>query len=985
MRKGSDALVWRFKKEEIASILDRMERLKTLVQITLQMDHFKLSQAIKDDSGFIRTQVSTINSTIDTIRQDQDDARHGKLMDWISPTNFPVQQSDFIGRRQEGTGQWFLDAPELAGWLRHPKEVLFCPGIPGAGKTMIAAIAVDYLLKTVQSSSVGVAYLYCNYKAQKEQDTTALLAAILKQLVQVRPSLIEPVERMHQQHFNRGTRPTADEILVALQSVLARFSTVHVVIDALDECRDSDGTRRLFLAKLRDLQAKTDVRLMVTSRFIPDIVNEFDKALRLEVQASNEDVRRFVAGQVYRLPRCIQRDTALQDMVQSKIEEAVDGMFLLARLHTDSLLDKRTPKDVKSTLAKLSKGSLEDAYEEAIQRIEGQLSGDYERAKKVLSWITYAQRPLTTAEICCALAVEPEKEELDSENIPDVEDLVSVCAGLVVVDHESTIIRLVHYTTQEYFERIREQWNPSAQLGIASTCLTYLSFRAFSRGSCSTDKEFEDMVRRSEFLDYAAKYWGQHTLTVQDKVYELACSFLLRSGSISCVAQIIAVPDSKYRNYSQNYPSNTTGLHLTARFGLPRVSQELLARVGEEIVIVVNAKDSRDQTPLFLAAEHGHHETVKLFLDKGADINAQGGEYGNALQAASYRGHEQVVKLLLSKNVDVNAQGGDYGSALQEASAGGHEQIVKLLLDKNVDINAQGGRYGSALQEASAGGHEQIVKLLLDKDADVNAQGGDYGNALQAASYEGHEQIVKLLVDKGANVNAQGGPYGSFLNLLAFKGHTSLLRMVYEHNHAMRNLLDSHGRTALQLAASGGKLDAFDYLIRLGLDLNIEDAKGDRLLHYASLGGSLQILNALFDKDLISSSQSGRWSPLYWACRSGNPNVVERLIREGLRSECITIPQPEGQWDPVSIAIFHGNRTMLDKLSASCRTALDTGADAVRLQGRRQGDYWCNGCCHDIYGPRFHCRICPDFDYCFMCKPFLDHLHENHEWDCVEA
>ncbi|KAF2181116.1 ankyrin repeat protein, partial [Zopfia rhizophila CBS 207.26] len=180
--------------------------------------------------------------------------------------------------------------------------------------------------------------------------------------------------------------------------------------------------------------------------------------------------------------------------------------FLLAQLHTDSLLDKRTPKDVKSTLATFSRGSiaLDDAYKQAIQRIEGQLSGDYERAKKVLSWITYAQRPLTTAEICCALAVEPEGNELDPENIPDVEDLVSVCAGLVVVDEESAIIRLVHYTTQEYFERIRNEWNPSAQLDIALTCLTYLSFGTFKSGSCSTDKEFEERLRQNEFLDYAA-------------------------------------------------------------------------------------------------------------------------------------------------------------------------------------------------------------------------------------------------------------------------------------------------------------------------------------------------------------------------------------------------------------------------------------------------------------------------------------------------
>ena len=48
--------------------------------------------------------------------------------------DFPAQQSDIIGRRQEGTGQWFLNAPDIVKWLREPKETLFCPGIPGAGK-----------------------------------------------------------------------------------------------------------------------------------------------------------------------------------------------------------------------------------------------------------------------------------------------------------------------------------------------------------------------------------------------------------------------------------------------------------------------------------------------------------------------------------------------------------------------------------------------------------------------------------------------------------------------------------------------------------------------------------------------------------------------------------------------------------------------------------------------------------------------------------
>ncbi|KAF1936583.1 hypothetical protein EJ02DRAFT_413782, partial [Clathrospora elynae] len=532
------------------------------------MDHFKLSQAIINDTSIVRKNL--------------DDTELRRLVDWISPTDYPAQQSDIIKRRQEGTGQWFLEAPQVARWLSEAKGTLFCPGIPGAGKTMVAAIAIDHLLNSAQSSSHGVAYVYCNYKAQAEQDASSMLAAILKQLVQGRPSAVEPVERLHKQHANRGTKPSPNEIYSALREVLAHYSTVHIVIDSLDECQNSDGTRVQFLTKIRDLQAGQDVCIMATSRFIPEIEDAFREALTLEVRANREDVKSFVAGQIYRLPGCIKRNPALQDIVQENIVEAVDGMFLLARLHTDSLLDKRTAKDVKSTLAKLSKGSdaLDDAYRDALQRIEGQPDGDCKLAKKVLSWITFSKRPLTTAEICCALAVEPEEAELDLENIPNIEDLVSVCAGLVVVDPESAIIRLVHYTTQEYFEKISNAWNPIGDLHIATTCLTYLSFSAFQGGSCSTDEEFEERLQQNIFLDYAAKYWGEHARSFESEIAKQAGSLLLQSGLLSCATQVLFVPDSEYIGYSRTFPT-LTSLHYTARLGLCSVTEEVLP-VGEK-------------------------------------------------------------------------------------------------------------------------------------------------------------------------------------------------------------------------------------------------------------------------------------------------------------------------------------------------------------------------------------------------------------------
>jgi hypothetical protein len=79
-------------------------------------------------------------------------------------------------------------------------------------------------------------------------------------------------------------------------------------------------------------------------------------------------------------------------------------------------------------------------------RISGQIKDQEELAKQTLGWITCSKRPMTTTELQHALGVEVGESRLDEDNFPEVEDIVSVCAGLVTIDEESGIIRLVHYT-----------------------------------------------------------------------------------------------------------------------------------------------------------------------------------------------------------------------------------------------------------------------------------------------------------------------------------------------------------------------------------------------------------------------------------------------------------------------------------------------------------------------------------------------------------
>lgn len=263
---------------------------------------------------------------VDAIRQDQDLQRHRLIIDWLSSDDFPAQHADFVARRQADTGLWFLDSPEFTEWVHGASRTLFCPGIPGAGKTMMAAIVVDHLHNTVQTPDVGVAYLYCNYKRRVDQTAPNLLAAILKQLVQGRPSFAQPLSSLYDHHQPRGTKLSLEEALSALQSVLAAYSKVYLVIDALDECPNQDRTRKEVLRLCHKLQGQSDLRLMATSRDIPDIAEEFKDMPRVEVRASEADVKRYVVGQIDRFAKCVQRDDGLQELVQNKVVEAVDGM-----------------------------------------------------------------------------------------------------------------------------------------------------------------------------------------------------------------------------------------------------------------------------------------------------------------------------------------------------------------------------------------------------------------------------------------------------------------------------------------------------------------------------------------------------------------------------------------------------------------------------------------------------------------------------------
>ena len=257
----------------------------------------------------------------------QENHEQKEILDWLTPVDYFPQQHDFLKQRQAGTGQWLLDSAEFKSWTKTSKQTLFCPGIPGAGKTILTSIVVEELSARFQDdNNVIVAYIYCNFKRQFEQSLEDLLTSLLKQLAQGRPSLPESVRSLHDRHKAKKTRPSVDDISTALQSVAAEYLRVFVVIDALDECREQGGCRIQMLSRLFDLQNKCGINLFATSRFIPEIIEEFKQVLLLEIRATEQDVKKYIDGHITHLPSFIRNRPDLQQEIKTEIVKAVDGM-----------------------------------------------------------------------------------------------------------------------------------------------------------------------------------------------------------------------------------------------------------------------------------------------------------------------------------------------------------------------------------------------------------------------------------------------------------------------------------------------------------------------------------------------------------------------------------------------------------------------------------------------------------------------------------
>ncbi|KAF5723133.1 ankyrin repeat domain-containing protein [Fusarium mundagurra] len=853
LSKAFSSLVWPFNEKDVSELIAAIQREKGLLQLALENDSrgllkdfiqkaeenhnrlIELMQNLKHDSdqqkdqleelstglASLQTTQETVTNSLDKFGDAQAADQRLRILDWITPMHFASDQEDYLDRIQPGSGKWFLESDQFNGWVGGVYQTLYCPGIPGAGKTILTSLVIDHLQTHYQPEDIRVIYAFCKFSRRDEQTPRNLLATLLRQTVQGKAQIYTKITHLYETRDSADSSLSRETIIEALGSSISSYSRVFVIVDAIDELDTSRGCRDSFLASLSTISAKLvgKMSLFITSRLIPDIAERLKGCTTLEIKASETDISNFTQAQMSRLPSFVTRRPDLQSEISETILNAAQGMFLLAELQVESLVGSASPKALRTALKQLPTG-YDQAYRDIMRRIDHEKTqAQRDLAYQALEWLTRAKRALTLCELRHALAVEPDSIEsyLDEDNLPEEDQLVSACAGLVIVDKASGIIRLVHYTAQDFFDKTQVQAFPEDERHITSTCLKYISFDGLN-GPCNSDDEYESRLRSNPFYSYAARNWGHHARNSDmsqilgsilklvgnpNKVEAISQALFTGSRDVTC--------ETRYSGYSQLFPRQMHGLHLAAYFGLTELVQHLVvsqdanlcdgggmsvmswaaSRGHSEVVRIlvehstantaINKDDHYGCTPLILAARNGHKTTVEYLLEKGASTHATDRHGRTPLSWAAGEGHSHVVGALLEWHlgVGVNVVDEKGRSLLLLGAQRGFATVVRLLLDVGAAADKADKLLRTPLSWAVK--FSDVVELLVQAKADMNASDIYQRSPLSYAAAGTYETTVRLLLEHGADVHIRDVNGWTPLRWATIKGTDKIVSLLREY------------------------------------------------------------------------------------------------------------------------------------------------------------------------------------------------------------
>ncbi|KUL90773.1 hypothetical protein ZTR_00369 [Talaromyces verruculosus] len=607
------------------------------------------------------------------------DAKLCKIRQWLSAPDPSTNYQKALKLRQADTGLWFLESKEYIEWKTATTSPLWLYGIPGCGKTILSSTVLHNVLQHCQDDPGKVtAYFFFDFNDAQKQDPEMMVRSLLCQLSQQSIRIPASLDALFSSSENGQRQPSAHTLLETLRSIIHEFPQVYIVLDALDEC-----AQRVELMETLEMIAGwklQNVRLLVTSRKERDIESSLgglvngQNRICLQSTIVDKDIQRYVRHRLSTDKDLHKwnKDAVIRREIEDVLRDGAHGMYVCS---TDTMFSKLTLNDrfrwavcqldalgkcrnritLRKALATLPP-TLDQTYDRILSAIS---QDDSEYAIRILRWLTFSAQPLSIEAIAEVVAIDVEREPAfdPDEVLEDPSEVLNICSSLVTITTEKyngwekpkEVVALAHYSVKEYLlsDRIwtgkADKYGMRADIShnaIAAACLRYLLQLQQSELNPESLKIFK-------LARYSAEFWTSHATKTNEPTTEIK----------DWAIRLCCKENPAYVNWIRLWDPDRPWQKPDLQKDLKQISN-----------------------PLYYTALLGLRDVVKVLLENGADPNAQGGNYGNALQAASYTGHEAVVKVLLDKDADPNTQGGLYGNALQAASYRGHEAVVKTLI-----------------------------------------------------------------------------------------------------------------------------------------------------------------------------------------------------------------------------------------------------------------------------------------------------------------
>ena len=857
-----------------------------------------------------------------------------ELRQWLEPTDYENLTNEYgkhLNSHMAGTSVWVKQSEQYLRLLNSSETgCLWVKGIPGSGKSVVAATLISDLAKNRETP---VLYFFFRYIILSNRTPHDLVRDWLSQLLVHSPKLQKRLGSLLKTHRDIHTAPW-ELLWRTLLVTLDNLPQVHLFADALDEMETGHED---FLQKLVELGRRkpSALKLVMTSRPVARLEAVFQASNLLSLRLEH----RYVDIDIATYTKIRLRPSGLSEEDQNSVWEALctngSGLFLYARLMLDKLLDGKQTHNIRREVEELPR-SLEEMYTALLAEHSVRSGIDRGLQRLILQWVTHSARPLRLIELASMLGTVPsQSSQLDAR---DRKALVrQACGPLLEILLDETCQVIHHSFTEFLINPDTGNRGPPTVLSprfpvidgapthqmMAKTCVNYLSggFDKWTLSNADAEDPYcrnhrakhKDVILANPLLHYAASNWPVHVKACRSPDAEL----------ISLLDGFMKPESHTFSAWKQFYKPSSGGLDtltpliVSAGSGLDIYIPHQL-RNGQSI----DAVSGEGKTALSYAAALGHVETVRTLISHGADLNKDD-EYGlMAIHLAAVSNHSQAVRLLLESGIDPlvgktkenpgrwcgNAPSTVGETALYYACHEGYVETVTELLRFIPAAKLP----SECLHWAASGGHAHVVSILLQADGiTISGRNSSSGNTpLYSAATSLDPETVKLLIGSGTNVTETSLDSRDHFYLMGpeevgatpLHGWASAVTRYsssFDHKRAIMvanmllsagcdiNAKDSSGRTALSIivgqddsSRSGYILELASFLVSKGANPSALDNTGNTLLHVVKDGSVLDFL-VKAGAELEAARLSDGCSPLLAALQGYNDDIWEKLLSYG--------------------------------------------------------------------------------------------------------